>query len=79
MALTVQPFADSKELDRVREALNVNVGEVERIGSVAAGAGLVLYGLSRRSIPPLQRLLHVRAARVHDLAQLLQNWLREWR
>ncbi|MBA3385034.1 MAG: DUF2892 domain-containing protein [Chthoniobacterales bacterium] len=53
MALTVQPFADSKELDRVREALNVNVGEVERIGSVAAGAGLVLYGLSRRSIPGL--------------------------
>ncbi|HEX8280910.1 MAG TPA: YgaP-like transmembrane domain, partial [Chthoniobacterales bacterium] len=50
MALTVQPFADSKELDGVRAALNINVPQPERIGSVAAGAGLVLFGLSRRSL-----------------------------
>lgn len=50
MALTVQPFADSKELDGVRAALNINVSQTERIGSVAAGAGLLLYGASRRSL-----------------------------
>ncbi len=50
MTLTVQPFAENKDLDRVRTALNTNVPRAERIGSVAAGAGLVVYGLSRRSI-----------------------------
>jgi len=50
MALTVQPFAENGALDQVRAALNVNVPQPERIGSVAAGAGLVLYGLSRRSL-----------------------------
>jgi uncharacterized membrane protein len=49
MALTAQPFADSKALDSVRDALNINVQQPERIGSIAAGAGLVLYGASRRS------------------------------
>ncbi len=49
MALTVQPFADHKALDSVRAALNINVPQPERIGSIATGAGLVLYGASRRS------------------------------
>lgn len=50
MALTVQPFADNKALDSVRDSLYINVPQAERIGSVAAGAGLALYGLSRKSI-----------------------------
>lgn len=50
MALTVQPFADNKALDSVRAAMDINVQQPERIGSVAAGAGLALYGLSRRSL-----------------------------
>ncbi|CAN5737548.1 SRPBCC family protein [soil metagenome] len=50
MALTVQPLADNPALDQVRATLAVNVGDPERIGSVAAGAGLVLYGLARRSL-----------------------------
>jgi uncharacterized membrane protein len=49
MALTAQPFAESKALDSVRAALDVNVPQPERIGSIAAGAGLILYGASRRS------------------------------
>ena len=50
MALTVQPFADNKELDGVRAALDINVPQPERLGSLAAGAGLAVYGLSRRSL-----------------------------
>ena len=50
MALTVQPFADNKALDSVRDSLNINVAQTERIGSIAAGAGLALYGLSRKSL-----------------------------
>ncbi len=38
------------ELEQVRTALSQNVPQVERVGSIAAGAGLVLYGLSRRSL-----------------------------
>ncbi len=53
MALTVQPFADNKLLDSVRKELNTNVTMPERIGSVAAGAGLLLFGASRRSLPGL--------------------------
>lgn len=57
MPLTAQPFANidqlGKPLDSVRAALNINVTSPERIGSVAAGAGLVLYGASRRSFPGL--------------------------
>jgi uncharacterized membrane protein len=53
--LTSQPFADidqlSKPLDQVRAAMNINVTKPERIGSVAAGAALALYGLSRKSLP----------------------------
>jgi uncharacterized membrane protein len=50
MPLTAQPFANSKELEGVRSALSVNVPNAERIGSVAAGAGLVAYGISRKSV-----------------------------
>lgn len=50
MPLTAQPFANSKELDGVRAALSINVPQAERIGSVAAGAGLVLFGISRKSL-----------------------------
>jgi uncharacterized membrane protein len=50
MPLTAQPLADSKALDSVRSALTVNVTDPERIASVAAGAGLVLYGASRKSL-----------------------------
>jgi hypothetical protein len=55
MALTAQPFAEidqlRKPLDNVRAALNINVEKPERIGSVAAGAALALFGLSRKSLP----------------------------
>ena len=55
MPLTAQPFAEvdqlSKPLDNVRAAMNVNVPQTERIGSLAAGAALVGYGLSRKSLP----------------------------
>ena len=50
MALTAQPLADSPVLNRVRAALDVNVTQPERIGSVAAGAGLLLYGASQKSL-----------------------------
>ena len=53
MALTTQPLADNKALDNVRAALDINVPSPERIGSVAAGAGLLLYGVSRKSLPGL--------------------------
>jgi len=53
MPFTTQPLADSKALDGVRAALQVNIPSPERIGSVAAGAGLALYGLSRRSLSGL--------------------------
>src|SRR4051794_27279994 len=53
MALTTQPFANAPELrqplDRIRDSLEKNVELPERIGSVAAGAALALFGLSRRS------------------------------
>lgn len=50
MALKAQPLADSSVLHSVRAALDINVNQPERIGSVAAGAGLVLYGASRKSL-----------------------------
>lgn len=54
MALTTQPFAHAPELsrplDEVRTSLEQNVEFPERIASIAAGSGLVLYGLSRRSL-----------------------------
>lgn len=53
MALTAQPFAEvpelSRPLDRVQHSLEQNVELPERIGSIAAGAGLIIYGLSRRN------------------------------
>ena len=50
MPLTAQPLADSPVLNTVRAALDVNVNQPERIGSIAAGAGLLLYGASRKSL-----------------------------
>ncbi|MBA2431658.1 MAG: DUF2892 domain-containing protein [Chthoniobacterales bacterium] len=50
MPLTVQPLADHKAVDHVRAALNLNIATPERIGSVAAGAGLLLYGAARKSL-----------------------------
>lgn len=49
MTLTAQPLAKIKELDAVRADLEMNVPTAERIASLAAGAALVTYGLSRRS------------------------------
>jgi uncharacterized membrane protein len=53
MPLTEQPFANIEQLrrplDSVRSALDINVPSPERIGSIAAGAGLVLYGATRKS------------------------------
>ena len=55
MPLTAQPFAEvdqlKKPLDNIRAALDLNVPSAERIGSLVAGAGLVLYGASRKSLP----------------------------
>jgi len=53
MPLTTQPFAESRELDSVREDLYTNVPFPERIGSIAAGAALVGLALWRRSWPGL--------------------------
>jgi uncharacterized membrane protein len=50
MAFTTQPLADNRQLDQLRETLQQNVPFPERVGSVAAGAGLVLYGASRRNL-----------------------------
>jgi uncharacterized membrane protein len=49
MPLTTRPFAHLKELDAIRQEESTNVGLPERIGSITAGAALVLYGASRRS------------------------------
>jgi uncharacterized membrane protein len=53
--LTSQPFAEidqlSKPLDKVRAAMNINVQNPERIGSVVAGGALALFGLYRKSLP----------------------------
>jgi uncharacterized membrane protein len=50
MPLTTQPFAHVKELDTLRKSLVTNVSFPERIGSVAGGLALMLFGASRRSI-----------------------------
>lgn len=47
--LTTQPFAQSPELNQVRSALDLNIPGPERIGSVVAGAALLIGGASRRS------------------------------
>ena len=47
--LTTQPFAQSPQLNQVRSALDRNIPDAERIGSVVAGAALLIGGASRRS------------------------------
>jgi uncharacterized membrane protein len=49
MPLTTQPFAESRELEAVREDLNINVPFNERVGSIAAGAALIGLAIWRRS------------------------------
>jgi len=49
MPLTTQPLANVKELDTLRKSLLVNVSFPERLGSVAGGLALILFGMSRRS------------------------------
>jgi uncharacterized membrane protein len=51
MPLMTQPFAQSRELDAVRDDLYANVPFNERIGSIAAGAALIALALWRRSWP----------------------------
>ena len=50
MPLTTQPFAQMKELDALREELRTNVATPERIGSIAAGTALAVYGLNTRTV-----------------------------
>ncbi len=50
MANRFAALADNKALNQIGEALQVNVSDGERIGSIAAGAALVVLGLSRKSI-----------------------------
>lgn len=50
MALTARPFAQDTKLDRIRASLDKNVSSPERMASIAAGAGIVAYGVSRRSL-----------------------------
>jgi uncharacterized membrane protein len=48
--LTGKPLAELPQLDELREELAKNVPTWERIGSIAIGTGLVLFGISRRSL-----------------------------
>jgi len=57
MPLTTQPFASLPEMNTLRERLMTNVAFPERIGSVAGGAALALYGASRRSLGGLFLML----------------------
>lgn len=52
MAFTARHFSTPKTPAQTtrRTALDLNVGETERILSVAAGAGIIAYGLTRRSL-----------------------------
>ena len=49
MALTSQLFASRREFDTVNAKERTNLGSSERIGSVAAGAGLLAFAICRRS------------------------------
>lgn len=49
MPQTARFVPENNQLTRDRAALGVNVPEAERLGSIGAGVGLVLYGLSRKS------------------------------
>jgi uncharacterized membrane protein len=48
--LTGQPLAQLPELDELRKDLTENVPKWERIGSIALGAGLISFGIARRSL-----------------------------
>ncbi len=48
--LTGKPFAQLPELDELRQNLTKNVPGWERVGSIALGAGLIAFGISRRSL-----------------------------
>jgi uncharacterized membrane protein len=48
--LTGKPLAEFPEVDELPEDLTTNVPKWERIGSIALGAGLILFGISRRSL-----------------------------
>jgi len=50
MPLTAQPFADDPTLKSIRTKLDINVPSAERTGSLAIGAALVGFGLTRRSL-----------------------------
>lgn len=50
MPLTTTPLADNPQLDELRHSLEQNVLFPERVASVAAGAGLIIYGASRRNL-----------------------------
>ncbi len=49
MSLTIQPFAELRELDSMGRPEEENVSKPERIASLTAGAGLVAFGATRRS------------------------------
>jgi uncharacterized membrane protein len=48
--LTTTPLAENPALNAIRSELTINVSRAERIGSAAAGLGLMTYGLSRKSL-----------------------------
>lgn len=49
MSLTIQPFADVRELDSLGTPAAFNVSRTERVASAVAGAGLMLVGARRSS------------------------------
>ena len=53
MPLTAQPFAESRELDSIRDELYTNVPNNERIGSIAAGAALIGLAIWKRNLGTL--------------------------
>ena len=50
MPLTIQPFAENRELDKLRDRLRMNIAFPERVASIAGGVALIGYGLFRRSV-----------------------------
>ncbi len=50
MPLTIQPFAEMRELDSLGTPEATNVSLSERLGAAAAGAGLMFLGARRRSV-----------------------------
>lgn len=45
MSLTFQPFAENEQLEKLGTELRENVGEPERMGSIACGVALALAGV----------------------------------